>query len=49
LPNIETSFFPGKPVNIKGTPIRQGFIMELLSPDTFVVKIKDEGTPKRLM
>ena len=47
LPNIETSFFPGKPVTLKGETPKQGFIMEVVAEDTFVIKLKDEETPKR--
>lgn len=49
LPNIETSFFPGKPVIVKSTETPQdGFITEVLGPDSFVVKVKSESTPKRV-
>ena len=47
FPNIETSFFPGKPVTIKGETPKQGFIIEVIGADTFVVKLKDEEIPKR--
>jgi len=49
MPNIETSFFPGKPVVINSSsPPQEGFITEVLGPDSFVVKVKSETTPKRV-
>lgn len=49
LPNIETSFFAGKPVFVNGEIPQEGFITDVLSNDEFVVKLKNENTPKRVM
>ena len=49
LPNIETSFFAGKPVVVAGETPQEGFITDVLGEDSFVVKLKNESTPKRVM
>lgn len=49
LPNIETSFFAGKPVLVNAQTPQEGFITDVLSADTFVVKLKNESTPRRVM
>jgi hypothetical protein len=49
LPNIETSFFAGKPVVVNSEIPQEGFITSVLGDDNFVVKLKTESTPKRVM
>lgn len=48
MPNIETSYFAGKPVTLKGSPPLQGFITEVVSDGLFIVKVKDLINSRRV-
>lgn len=42
LPNIEKSFFAGKPVQVNSETQNGGFIMEAVTSDQLLVKFKNE-------
>jgi hypothetical protein len=48
MPNIETSFFAGKPVLVAGNPPKEGFITEVISDGVFMVKLKEILMPRRV-